>query len=74
MFEGKRTEICKWANERWRTYWAPPVTEAVFMKSLVGLKMSVPFWSDEEDKSAYIEAMKKEIYEFVQHLKTPIEL
>ena len=74
LFEGKRAEICKWANERWGTYWAPPVTEAIFMKSFVGLKMSVPFWSDEEDKPAYINGMKNDINEFVQQLKTSVEL
>lgn len=74
LFEGKRAEISKWANERWATYWAPPVTEAVFMKSLTGLKMSTPFWSDEEDKPSYIKVMTNDIKEFIQQLKTPIEL
>ena len=74
LFEGKRAEICKWANDRWGTYWVPPVTEAVFMKSISGLKMSVPFWSDEEDKPAYIKAMTNDIKEFIQQLKTPTEL
>ena len=44
------------------------------MKSFVGLKMSVPFWSDEEDKPAYINGMKNDINEFVQQLKTSVEL
>ena len=74
LFEGKRAEISKWANERWATYWAPPVTEAVFMKSLTGLKMCTPFWSDEEDKPSYIKVMTNDIKEFIQQLKTPIEL
>ena len=74
LFEGKRAEICKWSNEGWQTYWAPPVTEAVFMKSLVGLKMSVPYWSDEEDKPSYTKVMANDIKEFIQQLKTPIEL
>ncbi len=74
LFEGKRAEICKWANDRWRKYWVPPVTEAVFMKSYAGLKMSIPFWSDVEDKPAYIKGMTNDISEFVQQLKNPIEL
>ena len=72
--EGKRAKITEWANERWATYWAPPVTEAVFMKSLVGLRMGNPFWSDEEDKPSYIKDMANDINEFVKQLKTPIQL
>lgn len=74
LFEGKRAKITEWANERWATYWAPPVTEAVFMKSLVGLRMGNPFWSDEEDKPSYIKDMANDINEFVKQLKTPIQL
>lgn len=74
LFEGKRAEICKWANEGWKTYWAPPVTEAVFMKSMERLRMSLPYWSDQEDKPAYIRAMKSDIEAFIQQLKTPAEL
>lgn len=73
LFEGKRAEICDWAKKGWATYWAPPVTEAVFMKSLCGLKMSLPYWS-KEDKSKYIEAMNKDIEDFVTQLKGPVKI
>lgn len=74
LFEGKRAEICDWANKGWATYWAPPVTEAVFMKSLCGLKMSLPFWSEDEDKHSYLIAMKVDINAFIEQLKTPIKI
>lgn len=73
LFEGKRQQICSWASERWKTYWIPPVTEAVFMKSLPGLKMTLPYWS-QEDKEAYFSSMENTIKEFIETLKTPVIL
>ena len=73
LFEGKRELVVQWSNERWITYWAPPVTEAVFMKSLTGLKMTLPYWS-EEDKKAYYSSIKKTIKNFITALKTPLTL
>lgn len=67
----------KYANGQMRDgklTWAPPVTEAVFMKSMERLRMSLPYWSDQEDKPAYIRAMKSDIEAFIQQLKTPAEL
>lgn len=68
LFEGKRNEISKWANESWATYWAPPITDAIFMKSLVGLKMGQPYWSD-DDKTAYKTSMDVDIMSFIKKLK-----
>ena len=68
LFQGKRAEICKWANNSWSIYWVPPITDAVFMKSLVGLNVEQPFWS-EDDKNAYFTYMKNEIQTFVVKLK-----
>lgn len=59
LFEGKREAVSKWACDSWTDYWAPPVTEAVFMKSLPGLKMTLPYWSEEKDKDSYIKSMSK---------------
>ena len=73
LFEGKRQLVSQWSSERWITYWAPPVTEAVFMKSLTGLKMTLPYWS-EEDKEAYYSSMEKSIENFITALKTPLTL
>ena len=73
LFEGKRELVVQWSSERWITYWAPPVTEAVFMKSLTGLKMTLPYWS-EEDKKAYYSSIKKTIKNFITALKTPLTL
>lgn len=69
LFDGKRIEISNWANKRWQTYWAPPVTEAIFMKSVIGTKMTIPYWS-EEDKDAYLTAIENDIKEFIDALKT----
>ena len=68
LFDGKRRMICEWANESWKKYWAPPVTEAVFMKSVFGTKMTLLYWS-EEDKEAYLNAMEDDIKEFIAALK-----
>ncbi len=68
LFDGKRKEICEWANESWKKYWAPPVTEAVFMKSVFGTNMTLPYWS-EEDKEAYLNAIENDIKEFIAALK-----
>ena len=68
LFDGKRKEISNWANNRWQTYWAPPVTEAIFMKSVIGTKMTIPYWS-EEDKEAYLTSIENDIREFIDALK-----
>ncbi len=68
LFNGKRQEVCKWANEGWKRYWVPPITEAVFMKSLLGLKMTLPYWS-EPDKEVYIESIKNDIDNFINALE-----
>lgn len=73
LFEGKREAVSKWACDSWTGYWVPPVTEAVFMKSLPGLKMTLPYWS-EEDKEAYINTMSMDIASFIDALKNPLKL
>lgn len=73
LFEGKREAVSKWACDGWADYWAPPVTEAVFMKSLPGLKMTLPYWS-EEDKDSYIKSMSMNIASFIDALKNPVRL
>lgn len=73
LFEGKREAVSKWACDSWADYWAPPVTEAVFMKSLPGLKMTLPYWS-EEDKDSYIKSMSMNIASFIDALKNPVRL
>lgn len=73
LFEGKRDAVSKWACDGWLYYWAPPVTEAVFMKSLPGLKMTLPYWS-KEDKEAYINTMSVNIASFIDALKNPVKL
>lgn len=73
LFEGKREAVSKWACDSWAYYWAPPVTEAVFMKSLPGLKMTLPYWS-EEDKDSYIKSMSMNIASFIDALKNPVRL
>ncbi len=73
LFEGKREAISKWACDSWTDYWAPPVTETVFMKSLPGLKMTLPYWS-EEDKDSYIKSMSMNIASFIDALKNPVRL
>ena len=73
LFEGKREAVSEWARNSWTEYWAPPVTEAVFMKSLPGLKMTDTYWS-EEDKKAYRNSMSKEIGSFINALKNPVKI
>lgn len=73
LFEGKREAVSEWARNSWTEYWAPPVTEAVFMKSLPGLKMTDPYWS-EEDKKAYRNSMSKDIDSFIDKLKNPVKI
>ena len=73
LFEGKRRAVSEWARNSWTEYWAPPVTEAVFMKSLPGLKMTDPYWS-EEDKKAYRNSMSKDIDSFIDNLKNPVKI
>lgn len=74
LFEGKREAVSKWACDSWTDYWAPPVTETVFMKSLPGLKMTLPYWS-EEDKDSYIKSMSMNIASFIDALKnSPVRL
>ena len=68
LFDGKRQEVCKWANEGWKRYWVPPVTEAVFMKSPPGLEMTLPYWS-EPDKEVYIKSIKNDIDNFINALE-----
>ncbi len=67
LFEGKRKEICDWANKQWKPYWIPPVTEAVFLKSLTGLRMTLPYWS-EHDKQAYLRSIEEDIKDFIEKL------
>lgn len=74
LFEGKREAVSKWACDSWTDYWAPPVTEAVFMKSLPGLKMTLPYWSEEKDKDSYIKSMSINIASFIDALKNPVRL
>ena len=69
LFNGKRDKIRDWANELWKDYWAPPVTEAVFMKSLVNLNPNIPYWS-EDDKESYLTAMANDIKSFIKAIKT----
>ena len=69
LFNGKRDKIRDWANESWKDYWAPPVTEAVFMKSLVNLNPNIPYWS-EDDKESYLTAMANDIKSFIKAIKT----
>lgn len=73
LFEGKREAVSKWACDSGTDYWAPPVTETVFMKSLPGLKMTLPYWS-EEDKDSYIKSMSMNIASFIDALKNPVRL
>ena len=73
LFERKREAVSKWACDSWTDYWAPPVTETVFMKSLPGLKMTLPYWS-EEDKDSYIKSMSMNIASFIDALKNPVRL
>lgn len=73
MFEGKRKAVSEWARNSWTEYWAPPVTEAVFMKSLPGLKMTDPYWS-ENDKNGYQDSMKEDIDRFINALKNPVKI
>ena len=73
LFEGKREAVSEWARNSWTEYWAPPVTEAVFMKSLPGLKMTDPYWS-ENDKNAYQDSMKEDIDRFINALKNPVKI
>lgn len=73
LFERKREAVSEWARNSWTEYWAPPVTEAVFMKSLPGLKMTDPYWS-EEDKKAYRISMSKDIDSFIDNLKNPVKI
>jgi len=65
LFDGKRRLVIQWAENSWINYWVPPVTEAVFMKSLPGLSIGNPFWS-EDDKKAYVKYMKSVTTEFIQ--------
>lgn len=67
LFDGKRNEIMGWAENHWEKYWVPSMTEAVFMKSLLGVSMD-PFFS-EKDKEAYLAEMKNSIKEFINALK-----
>ena len=73
MFEGKREAVSEWARNSWTEYWAPPATEAVFMKSLPGLKMTLPYWS-KGDKDSYIKSMSMNIASFIDALKNPVRL
>ena len=73
LFEGKRKAVSEWARNSWTEYWAPPVTEAVFMKSLPGLKMTDPYWS-ENDKNGYQDSMKEDIDRFINALKNPVKI
>ena len=68
LFEGKRTLIVSWSNNFWADYWAPPVTVAIFQKSLPGLSLD-RFWSD-NDKDAYIDWMSKETTRFIDAVKS----
>ena len=68
LFNGKSNTIKLWANQSWKDYWVPPVTEAVFMKSLVGLNPNIPYWS-EDDKESYITAMDNDIKGFIQAIE-----
>lgn len=68
LFSGKRDAIKKWADELWKEYWAPPITEAIFMKSLVGLNPNIPYWS-EIDKDSYLTAMRKDIKSFIEAIE-----
>lgn len=69
LFNGKRNAIRDWADQSWKHYWAPPVTEAVFMKSLVNLNPNIPYWS-EDDKESYLTAMANDIKSFIEAIKT----
>ena len=68
LFNGKRNAIIHWANQSWEDYWVPPVTEAIFMKSLVGLNPNIPYWSD-DDKQSYKTAMGNDIKSFIQAIE-----
>lgn len=68
LFNGKRNAIRHWADQSWEEYWAPPTTEAVFMKSLVGLNPNIPYWS-EDDKESYLTAMDYDIKSFIQAIE-----
>ena len=68
LFSGKRDAIKKWSDESWKNYWAPPITEAIFMKSLVGLNPNIPYWS-EEDKESYLNAMDNDIKNLIEAVK-----
>lgn len=67
LFEGKRNSIREWANAGWDSYWVPPMTEAVFMKTLNRLKVGNLYWS-KDDKNAYIEEMGEYIQAFMDAL------
>lgn len=72
LFEGKRGLVIQWAENAWQPYWAPPVTEAVFMKSLPGLTITDPFWSN-RDKDAYERYMKEITAEFIEKVNNKIQ-
>lgn len=65
LFEGKRNLIIEWANGTHKELWAPPLTEAVFLKSLPKLSYSDPFWS-EDDKQTYEKYMSSETKQFAK--------
>ena len=66
LFEGKRELVVhQWADLGWQHYWIPPATEAVFLKSLPGLSVTTPYWS-ESDKEAYVKHMESSICAFVE--------
>lgn len=68
LFEGKRDLVVQWAANGWGKYWVPPVTEAVFLKSMPGLSMTTPYWSD-ADKKGYFECMKLMVVKFTEAVK-----
>lgn len=65
-FDGKRKAIIAWANNQWKDYWVPPMTEAVFMKGLSGMSIA-PFFSG-DDKTAYLKDMQNTINKFIENL------
>lgn len=64
LFEEKRKLVIGQAEKGWTPYWVPPVTEAVFLKSLPGLAMAALYWSD-DDKKTYQEHMASAVNVFV---------
>ena len=72
LFVGKRNSIREWANDGWNPYWVPPMTEAVFMKTLNGLKVGDLYWST-DDKKAYKDEMKEYITAFKEALNNRIQ-